>query len=108
MGAVPLSEGLVNDNSANMRAKRAIVAAAALILVKDYNPQDEMFTVNFNDEASLDKDFTNDIKDLQEGLARIDSRGGTAMRDAIRMSIDHLKEKAKKDKKGKCPVDRRK
>jgi len=32
-------------------------------------------------------------------LARIDSRGGTAMRDAIRMSIDHLKEKAKKDKK---------
>ena len=26
-------------------------------------------------------------------------RGGTAMRDAIRMSIDHLKEKAKKDKK---------
>ena len=32
-------------------------------------------------------------------MAKIDSRGGTAMRDAIRMSIDHLKEKAKKDKK---------
>ena len=32
-------------------------------------------------------------------MARIDSRGGTAMRDAIRMSIDHLKEKAKQDKK---------
>ncbi len=36
---------------------------------------------------------------MEEALARIDSRGGTAMRDAIRMSIDHLKEKAKKDKK---------
>ena len=59
--------------------------------------------VNFNDEAFLDlphgKDFTNDIKELEEALTRIDSRGGTAMRDAIRMSIDHLKEKGKKEKK---------
>jgi VWFA-related protein len=36
---------------------------------------------------------------MEEALTRIDSRGGTAMRDAIRMSIDHLKEKAHKDKK---------
>jgi Mg-chelatase subunit ChlD len=55
--------------------------------------------VNFNDEVYLDADFTNDTKVLEHGLARIDSRGGTAMRDAIRMSIDHLKEKAKRDKK---------
>jgi Ca-activated chloride channel homolog len=96
---VPVSMGLVIDNSGSMRDKRAKVEAAALALVKDSNPQDEVFIVNFNDEAFLDKDFTNDAKDLQEGLARIDSRGGTAMRDAIRMSIDHLKEKAKKDKK---------
>ncbi len=96
---VPVSMGLVIDNSGSMRDKRAKVEAAALALVKDSNPQDEVFIVNFNDEAFLDKDFTNDVKDLEEGLARIDSRGGTAMRDAIRMSIDHLKEKAKKDKK---------
>ena len=96
---VPVSMGLVIDNSGSMRDKRSKVEAAALALVKDSNPHDEVFIVNFNDEAFLDKDFTNDPKDLQEGLARIDSRGGTAMRDAIRMSIDHLKEKAKKDKK---------
>jgi VWFA-related protein len=96
---VPVSMGLVIDNSGSMRDKRAKVEAAALTLVKASNPQDEVFIVNFNDEAFLDKDFTNNVKDLQEGLARIDSRGGTAMRDAIRMSIDHLKEKAKKDKK---------
>ena len=36
---------------------------------------------------------------LEEGLSKIDSRGGTAMRDAITMSIDYLKQKAKKDKK---------
>jgi Ca-activated chloride channel family protein len=43
--------------------------------------------------------FTNDIKKLEQGLARIDSRGGTAMRDAISMSIDYMKESGKKDKK---------
>jgi VWFA-related protein len=100
---VPVSMGLIIDNSGSMRDKRAKVEAAALALVKDSNPQDEAFVVNFNDEAFLDlphgKDFTSDIKEMEEALTRIDSRGGTAMRDAIRMSIDHLKEKAHKDKR---------
>ena len=100
---VPVSLGLVIDNSGSMREKRARVEAAGLGLVKDSNPDDEVFIVNFNDEAFLDnphgKDFTNDIKEMEEALTRIDSRGGTAMRDAIRMSIDHVKEKAHKDKK---------
>ena len=100
---VPVSMGLVIDNSGSMRDKRAKVAAASLALVKDSNKDDEVFVVNFNDEAFLDlphqKDFTNDITELEEALSRIDSRGGTAMRDAIRMSIDHLKEKAHRNKK---------
>jgi Ca-activated chloride channel homolog len=100
---VPVSMGLVIDNSGSMRDKRAKVEAAALALVKDSNPQDEVFVVNFNDEAFNDlphgKDFTSDIKEMEEALTRIDSRGGTAMRDAIRMSIDHEKEKAHRDKK---------
>ena len=100
---VPVSMGLIVDNSGSMRDKRAKVEAAALALVKDSNRDDEVFIVNFNDEAFLDnphgKDFTNDIKEMEEALTRIDSRGGTAMRDAIRMSIDHVKEKGHKDKK---------
>ncbi len=100
---VPVSMGLIIDNSGSMRDKRAKVEAAALALVKDSNRDDEVFIVNFNDEAFLDnphgKDFTSDIDEMKEALTRIDSRGGTAMRDAIRMSIDHLKEKAHKDKK---------
>jgi Ca-activated chloride channel family protein len=100
---VPVSMGLIIDNSGSMRDKRAKVEAAALALVKDSNREDEVFIVNFNDEAFNDlphgKDFTSDIKEMEEALTRIDSRGGTAMRDAIRMSIDHEKEKAHKDKK---------
>lgn len=100
---IPVSMGLIIDNSGSMRDKRAKVEAASLALVKDSNPEDEVFVVNFNDQAFLDlphgRDFTNDIKDMEEALTRIDSRGGTAMRDAIGTSIDHVKEKGHKDKR---------
>ena len=97
---VPVSMGLIVDNSGSMRDKREKVKEAALALVKDSNKQDEVFVVNFNDEAFLDtKDFTSDMKEMEEALSKIDSRGGTAMRDAIRMSLDEAKEKGKRDKK---------
>ncbi|HEY1219731.1 MAG TPA: VWA domain-containing protein [Bryobacteraceae bacterium] len=100
---VPVSLGLIIDNSGSMREKRAKVAAAALDLVKASNKEDEVFVVNFNDDAYLDlphgKDFTNDMTEMEEALSHIDSRGGTAMRDAIRMSIDHVKQKGHHDKK---------
>ena len=100
---LPVSLGLIIDNSGSMRLKRASVEAAALALVKDSNLQDEVFIVNFNDTAYLDnpkgKAFTSDIEEMKEALTRIDSRGGTAMRDAVQMSLDHLKAYAHKEKK---------
>ena len=96
---VPVSMGIVIDNSGSMRDKRSKVAAATLALVKESNPQDEVFIVDFNDAAYLDQPFTNDIKKLEEALDKIDSRGGTAMRDAVSLSIDYVKDKGKKDKK---------
>ncbi|MGE5569665.1 MAG: VWA domain-containing protein [Rhodospirillales bacterium] len=95
---VPVSMGILVDNSGSMRDKRRKVEDAAMALVKASNPHDEIFVVNFNDEAYLDVDFTSDPKKLEEGVARIDSRGGTAMRDAIDLAMDHLK-KGKRDKK---------
>jgi Ca-activated chloride channel family protein len=96
---VPVSLGIIIDNSGSMRSKRERVEAAALNLVKESNPQDEVFIVNFNDEAYLDVPFTNDVKRMETGIARIDSRSGTAMRDAIDMSLNYMKSDAKKDKK---------
>ena len=99
----PVSMGLIIDNSASMWDKRAKVKAAALTLVNDSNPQDEVFVVNFNHRVYFDlphgRDFTNDIREMEAALARIDSNGLTAMRDAIRKSITHLEEKAHKDKR---------
>jgi VWFA-related protein len=97
---VPVSMGLVIDNSGSMRDKRPRVNEAAITLVEASNPQDEAFVVNFNDDfyLDLDKDFTNSIPELKEALERIDSRGSTALYDAIIGSLDHLK-KASKDKR---------
>jgi Ca-activated chloride channel homolog len=96
---IPVSMGLVIDNSGSMRDKRQKVAAAAIALVKDSNRDDEAFVVNFNDDPYLDCEFTSDVKKMEDALTKIDSRGGTAMRDAIHLSIEHMREKAKKDKK---------
>jgi Ca-activated chloride channel family protein len=96
---VPVSMGIIIDNSGSMREKRPKVAAAALELIKASNPQDEVFIVDFNDVAYLDAPFTNNIKKLEQVLDKIDTRGGTAMRDAISMSIDYAKSEGKKQKK---------
>ena len=97
---VPVSMGLVIDNSGSMRDKRPRVNEAALTLVQSSNPQDEAFVVNFNDDfyLDLDKDFTNSIPELKEALERIDARGSTALYDAVIGSLDHLK-KGSKEKK---------
>jgi len=96
---VPVSLGIIIDDSGSMSTKRSRVEAAALAMIRESNPQDEVFIVNFNDDAYLDVPFTNDMRKMEQGLARIDSRGGTAMRDAINMSLDYIKTEARKDKK---------
>lgn len=97
---VPVTMGLVIDNSGSMRDKRPQVNAAAMTFVKTSNPQDEAFVVNFNDEFYLDTedDFTNNQEELKEALSRIDARGSTALYDAVVGSLDHLK-KGHKDKR---------
>lgn len=96
---IPVSIGILVDNSGSMREKREKVAAAVLNLIKASNPGDEEFIVNFNDEAYLDQEFTNSLPNLHEALDRLDSRGGTALYDAVIASSDHLAKAGKRDKK---------
>ena len=96
---VPVSLGILVDNSGSMRDKRRKVNAAAVSFVKASNPQDEVFIVNFNDEAFLDSPFSADLPRLQDGLQRIDSRGGTALYDAVSMSLDYMDAESKLDKR---------
>jgi len=96
---IPISLGIIIDSSGSMRDKRSQVESAAVSLVKSSTRDDEVFVVNFNDDLYLDVTMTQDIRKMEEGLAQIDARGGTAMRDAISAAIDYVREKGRKDKK---------
>ena len=55
--------------------------------------------MNFNDEPYLDQDFTGNVNLLREALDRLDSRGGTALYDAVFAASDHLAKMAQRGKK---------
>jgi len=95
---IPISLAILVDNSGSMRTKRQAVNEAALDLVKASNPQDETVIVNFADEAYQDTDLTASIPKLQEGLSHIESKGGTALYDAVIASADYLSKNAKRPK----------
>jgi Ca-activated chloride channel homolog len=90
---IPVTMGIDIDDSGSMRDKRAAVNEAALTFVKTSNPDDQVFVVNFNDEYYLDTpgNFAGNMEELKGALAKIDSRGGTALYDAVSASLDHLK-----------------
>lgn len=96
---VPVSIGILVDNSGSMRTKRSAVTKAVVNLVQASNPNDEVFIVNFNDEPYLDQDFTSNIAQMREALDRVDTRGGTALYDAVYAAADHLAKGAKRQKK---------
>lgn len=94
-GDVPVSVGILVDNSGSMRDKREAANQAALELVRDSNPQDRAFIVNFNNHAYLDQGFTSNISDLERGLEHYDATGETALYDAVAASADELAAHAK-------------
>lgn len=95
---VPVSLGILVDNSGSMRDKRAAVNDATLHLVRASNAADAAFVVNFSDHAILDQGFTSDITLLEKGLSHIDSRGGTALYDAVVASANEMARHAKEQK----------
>ena len=89
----PVSIGLLIDNSGSMRDKRPNVNVAALTFIRTSNPEDEAFVAHFNQNYSfdLDKPFTNNLGELGKALEETESRGSTALYDAILNSLDRLK-----------------
>ena len=92
---VPVTVGLVIDNSGSMGPKRADVIAAGLAFARSSNPQDQMFVVNFNEGVSfglpVNTPFTDQVAQLEVALSRIRTRGETALYDAVAAALEHLK-----------------
>jgi VWFA-related protein len=92
---VPVTVGLVIDNSGSMGRKRAEVIAAALAFARSSNPQDQMFVVNFNEHVRFalpdNTPFTGQVSELEVALSKIITSGQTALYDAMTAALEHLK-----------------
>jgi VWFA-related protein len=86
----PISLGLLLDNSRSMRGRREAAEAAALAALRALRRDDEAFVMNFADKARVDVPMTADLDALTAGVARRDSIGGTALRDALAQAADYL------------------
>jgi len=89
---VPVSVGLVLDASGSMRTKFQGVEQAVLQFLRTANPADELFVINFNQEAQLASGFTRSHEEIENRLAQIHPSGGTALWDAIFLAVEHLQE----------------
>jgi VWFA-related protein len=96
---VPISVGLLIDNSGSMRPLRTKVEAAALAFARASNPDDEIFVINFADKVRLDVPMTGDLRVLEAGIGRVDSIGGTALRDAVDLAEGYLQEHATRERR---------
>ena len=87
---LPVSLGLVVDNSRSMEPRKQRLDTAALSFVRKGNADDETFIVHFDDEARLDQDFTESIPQLEKTLAGVKPFGQTAIYDALILAVDHM------------------
>jgi VWFA-related protein len=87
----PLSVGVVFDCSGSMGQKLDKSRQAVAQFFKLANPEDEFFLVQFNDSANLIQAFTRNLEEIQNKLAFTQSKGRTALLDAVYMALHEMK-----------------
>jgi Ca-activated chloride channel family protein len=90
----PVAVGLVVDNSSSMLTRRAMVTAGVKAFAESNRPDDEAFTIVFNEHVrrALPEtvSFTNNGILLQASLSAVPPGGQTALHDAVIAALDHL------------------
>jgi Ca-activated chloride channel homolog len=93
---IPVTVGLVIDNSGTMRPKRREVITSSLAFARSSNPEDQMFVVHFNENVSFglpdDTPFTDKMDQLELALSGIIANGMTALYDAVAIALNHLEQ----------------
>ena len=87
----PISVGIVFDSSASMRPKMDQSIQAVREFLKMSLPGDEFFLTKFSDKPESVLGFTTQSKDIEDGMARIQPAGWTALFDAISLGIHQMK-----------------
>jgi Ca-activated chloride channel homolog len=99
---LPVTVGILVDESFSMRTKREDVLTAAQTFIEESNSHDEIFVLNFNDRVTRGLPermlFSDNIQQLRSALHRGTPQGKTALNDAIVAGLKQL-ELGKRDKK---------
>lgn len=99
---IPVTIGLIIDQSGSMRPKRPEVITAALAFIQASNPKDEIFVLNFNEKVHRGLPdtllFSDDVKQLRAALWSGAPEGRTALYDAISAGLRQL-DMGRRDKK---------
>src|SRR6266700_1864631 len=87
----PLSVGVIFDCSGSMGHKLEKSRLAVAQFFKTANPEDEFFLVQFGDSAELAQPFTRNLEEIQNRLTFTQSKGRTALLDAIYLGLHEMK-----------------
>jgi len=87
----PLSIGILFDCSGSMGAKLAKSREAVAQFLKTANPEDEFYLVQFNDTADLVQPFTSSTGEIRGRLSFTQSKGLTALLDAVYLGLHEMK-----------------
>jgi VWFA-related protein len=94
----PVAVGLVFDISGSMGTKLQKSRQAAAEFFKTSNPDDEFFLVEFNDQPKMVVPLTRSVEDIQNQLTWAQSKGRTALLDAIFLSMHEMRKSTKNRK----------
>jgi len=95
MEDAPVAVGMVFDTSGSMGSKLRVSRAAAAQFFAQGNPEDEYFLVEFNDHPKLAVPLTSNPEDIQVRLTFSESKGRTALLDAIMLALHEMKKSTK-------------
>src|SRR5262245_38438480 len=94
----PVAVGLVFDVSGSMGPKLQKSRQAAAAFFRTANTEDEFFLIEFNDSPKLSVPLTRNVEEIQNRLTFSQSKGKTALPDAIMLAMTEMK-KSKKNRK---------
>lgn len=88
---VPVSIGVVVDSSGSMGPKLGKARAAVMEFLRTANPEDEFMLIHFNDRPEVLSGFTTRTEEFQNRLLFVESRGRTALLDAIYLALNEMR-----------------
>jgi len=91
---VPVTVGILVDESFSMTPKRAQALTAAMTFIQESNPNDEVFVIHFNDSVKFglpsEVPFSDNRRQLRDALFGVIPQGKTALYDAVDAGLRHL------------------